>query len=360
MKKVFIPIVSLFLLVLASCSKNDNSSPSTPTDFKTLETTVVNDFVNKVALPTYTNLVAGGTTLDSTIQVLNTNTTDANLLLAQTAWKQVRRTWERSEGFLIGPVEGDDYDPNTDTWPTDYAQMDSLLASSNTLQVADVQLLAQTLRGYHPIEYLLFGNGGTRKASELDARKKQYLVSLSSDLLNNNIKPLLASWTGGYAQDVLNAGKGNEPYKKKQDLFLDLIGDNGMAGICNEVGTGKMVDPYVANGGKGDSAFCESPYSHNTLSDFKDNLISLQNVYLGLNGGAGIKDLVAAKNKDLDNQIRAQITAAINSFDNITVSYELAVYTQRTQAKATMDQINALAALLNTKLQPFIIQNVQD
>ncbi|RFM29747.1 imelysin family protein [Deminuibacter soli] len=355
MKKLFIPLVSFSVMVFASCSKND-STPSNTTDFKTLESQVVTDFVNNVALPTYTNMVAGGTTLDSAIQVLNANPTDANLLLAQTAWKSLRRTWERSEGFLIGPVEGGDYDPNTDTWPTDYNQMDSLLASNNALQVADVQNLAQTLRGYHPIEYLLFGNGGIRKASELDARKKQYLVSLSADMLNNNIKPLLADWKNGYANDVLNAGKGAEPYKKKQDLFLDLVGDNGMGGICNEVGNGKMLDPFNPS----DSSKCESPYSHNTLSDFKDNIISLQNVYMGLNGGKGLKDLVAAKNKDLDNQIQAQITAAVNSFDNITTTYEKAVYNQRTQVQTVMNQINTLAATLSNKLEPFIVANVQD
>ncbi len=36
---------------------------------------------------------------------------------------------------------------NTDTWPTDHTQLDSLLASSNPLQVSDVQNLQQNLRG---------------------------------------------------------------------------------------------------------------------------------------------------------------------------------------------------------------------
>ena len=83
--------------------------------------------------------------------------------------KQQRQSWKTyacrlgtSEGFLMGPVESNDYDPNTDTWPTDYVQMDSLLASGNALTTNDVKNLPQSLRGYHPLEYMLWGKGGTK------------------------------------------------------------------------------------------------------------------------------------------------------------------------------------------------------
>ena len=66
----------------------------------------------------------------------------------------------------------------------------------------------------------------------------------------------------------------------------------------------KMYEPYIDK----DSTITESPYSDNSLIDFRNNIIGAQNVYLGLNGGKGVKDLVAAKNKDLDNQIQTQFT----------------------------------------------------
>jgi predicted lipoprotein len=325
------------------------------------------DFVNNTAVPQYDSLLTAGTALNGDIAALVSTPTDANLLAAQTSWKKMRQVWERCEGFLIGPVESGDYDPNSDTWPTDYKQMDSLLTSSNPLGVSDVQNLPQTLRGYHPIEYLIFGEGGSRKAGDLDSRKKLYLSSLSSDLLSNNVEPLLASWTGtgnSYAQSILTAGAGNVVYSSKQDFFLDLAADNGMAGICNEVGQqnedGKMYNPYITK----DSSLAESPYSGNSLTDFKNNIIGVRQVYMGLNGGKGIKDLVAAKNKDLDNKIQAAITAAVNSFDNISSSdnmrFEVAIFQRRTQIQATMDQLNLLQALLEKDLVNFIKQYVKD
>jgi putative iron-regulated protein len=117
-----------------------------------------------------------------------------------------------------------------------------------------------------------------------------------------------------------------------------------------------MFAPY----NKRDSTITESPYSDNSLIDFKNNIIGAQNVYLGLNGGLGMKDLVAAKNKNLDNQIQAQFTAAINSFNNITERYEQAILDQRVQVQQTMTQIQALQSLLDNDLVNFLKTNVQD
>ncbi|HVW59545.1 MAG TPA: imelysin family protein [Puia sp.] len=352
-------------LTLSSCSKSSDSGSGE--SFTDLEKDVITNFVNNVAIIQYADLAAKATDLKNNIIALDTATVtrDARLQLAQTSWKTLRQTWERCEGFLIGPVEDNDYDPNSDTWPTDYTQMDALLAGSNPLTTADVEALDPTLRGYHPIEYMLFGEGGSRKASELDARKKKYLVSLSDDLLNNNIKPLLASWQGasGYGNTVLTAGAGNASFSSRQRLFLDLVGDNGMAGICNEVGQqnddGKIYNPYNLK----DSSYAESPYSGNSLIDFKNNIIGAQQVYLG-NGAKGFKDLVTAKNKNLDSKIQAAFTAAINSFDNISgadnMRFELAIYQRRTQIQATLAAINNLQTLLEDDLSAYITQNVKD
>lgn len=365
MNRLSLSSIALYCLAITACSKSSDSSSSSET-FTQTESDVISQFVSKTALPQYSSLVATGTSLDSTITILNTTTTDANLQVAQTAWRSMRQVWERTEGFLIGPVESNDYDPNSDTWPTDYHQMDSLLTSNNPLEVSDIESLPQTLRGYHPIEYLIFGEGGSRKASELDARKMKYLVSLSSDL-KNIVTSLQNDWTSApvsFAASITNAGPDNSVYSSRQAFFLDVSGDNGMAGICNEVGQqnedGKMYNPYIHS----DSTLAESPYSGNSLIDFKNNIVGAQQVYLGLDDGKGIKDLVAAKNKSLDNKIQAAFTSAINSFDNISgtdnMRFEVAIYQRRTQIVTTMTELNTLQALLEGDLIDFIKTYVKD
>ncbi len=318
---------------------------------------VIKDFVNNTALPQYSNLVSAAVSLNNSVQMLQASATNENLAAAQSSWKNMRAIWEQCEGFLMGPVEDNDYDPNTDTWPTDYAQMDSLLASSNPLQTSDIETLPQAMRGYHPIEYIIFGIGGTRKAEDITQRQMQYLVSLAGDMLYNNVQELYQSWAAAptnYAQLLLSAGNGSTVYAKRQDLFLAIIG--AMSDICNEVGAEKMYNPFINK----DSFLTESPYSGNTLIDFKNNIIGVRNVYLGMNGNTGLKDLISSRNKNLDNQIRAQLTTAINSFDNITGRYEEAIFTQRVQIEQTMQQIEKVKALFENDVTNFIKQNVLD
>lgn len=339
----------------AACHKagGDNASA---TDFNTLKTTVLTDFTNDVAVSSYLKLSVAAANLNTALGDLDSSPTDHNLDAARTSWKNMREIWEQCEGFLFGPVEDNDYDPNMDTWPTDYRQMDSLLASNNALEVTDIQNLTLSLRGFHAIEYVIFGDHGSRRADGLTGREKKYMLSLSTDL-TNTCNALYLSWTSApvnFAETVMNAGNAGSRYAGKQEAYLALAG--AMVDICDEVGSGKMKEPYDAR----DPELVESPYSGNSVTDFKNNIIGVQNVYLGLNGGASLSDLVAAKNKSLDNTLKTQIAAAVGSFDKITENYEDAILDQRVQVQQTMTAVQDLQASLENGLLPFIQQYVTD
>lgn len=350
-------IISVVLFGLAACHKSNDTGGSTGQTFDSLETDVIKDFTNDVVFFRYSSLLNSSLTMQTGVNKLSNATTDDNLTAAKALWKNLRADWEQSEGFLMGPVESNDYDPNTDTWPTDYVQMDSVLASSNPLTTDDVKNLPQSLRGYHPLEYMLWGKGGSKTAANFTTRQKQYMVSLIDDILSNNVQLLYNDWFLGsdnYSQLVLTAGRGSTEFSTRQSLFLNII--SAMSDICGEVGASKMYEPFIAK----DSTITESPYSSNTLIDFKSNILGMQQVYMGLNGGKGIRNLVAAKQLDLDQKIQAQINAAINTFSQITDRYEVAIFTQRTQVQNTMVQLAALNTLLDTDLKEFITTNVKD
>jgi putative iron-regulated protein len=355
MHKFIFLVGTVSSLLFLSCNKAP-ATISASTDFITLEQSVITDFTNNIALNAYLQLSVNATQLNTALLNLSNNSTDANLLAAQTAWKNMRAVWEQSESHLFGPVEDNDYDPNMDTWPTDYVQMDSVLSSNNALTVQDIQGFTLSLRGFHPIEYIIFGEHGSRTAAELTSRQKTYMISLSADI-NTSCNDLYLSWASApvnFAQQVITAGNGSTKYAKRQELLLAIT--EGLAGICEEVGEGKIQEPFDTR----NPAIVESPYSGNSTADFKNNIIGISNVYMGLNGGKGLKDLVAAKNKSLDNTIQAQITAAINSFDNITLPFEEAILNQRVQVQQTMDALAILKETIETQLRPFIVQYITD
>jgi len=353
MKKIFVPILILSI-GLSACHKDADTNED---NFDELKTTVLANFTNTVALRNYEQLNTKASSFKSAIETLGSSTTENNLTAAKSAWKDLRSTWEQAEGFLFGPVEDNDYDPNMDTWPTDYAQMDSLLNSTNPLSTTDVQALTLSLRGYHPIEYILFGDHGSRTAASITDRQKTYMLSLATDL-QQTCNDLYLSWSTApvnYANEVINAGNGSTTFSTKKEAYLAIAG--AMIAICEEVGEGKMKEPFDAM----DPQLVESPYSGNSVADFKNNLIGLQNVYLcSFNGqsGKGISNLVAAKNISLNNQIKDQIQTAINSFDNITMNYEEAIINQRPLCQQTMNALATLKTTLESQLLPFILQYI--
>lgn len=354
MKKLLIlPLCAL--LFVTACKKNDGSDLP---DQQAVETGILTQFTDNVARAQYNDLSQKADVLYTSVTNLQMSPTEENLTAARTAWKDMRSVWERCEGFLFGPVEDDNYDPYMDTWPTDYTQMDSLLASNVTLNISAIENITLSLRGFHPVEYILFGRNASRTAASLTYRQLEYLNSLAEDL-RNNCHNLAASWDpngGNYGAHLINAGTAGGKYSSRLEVFLAMT--DGLIGICEEVGEGKMEEPFAQQ----DPQKVESPYSGNSIADFKNNIIGLQNVYLGRyeNDGTGLNDLVALGNVALDNKLQTQMTTAINSFDNITHPFEQAIFDQKPQIIQTQAALADLKKTLEEELRPYLMQVVKD
>ena len=65
---------------------------------------IVDQFVDKVALPTYKDLAAKNKALLTAVQALQKNPSNATFEAACEAWLASRQPWETSEAFLFGPV----------------------------------------------------------------------------------------------------------------------------------------------------------------------------------------------------------------------------------------------------------------
>lgn len=356
MKNLFPTLLSCALIFVSSCKK-DNDDPITPPVTVT-PAQVLTDFANFVAIPNYQDLQAKANDLNIKVQHLNDSITDTNLDIAQEAWRSVRIPWEQAEGFLFGPAEDFNYDPATDSWPVNTVELDSLLSSSNPLEISDIEALQYSLRGYHPIEFVLFGVGGSKTASQLTARELKYLISLTQSLYNT-VTELRNSWDlaqpGNFTEQFVTAGNGSTRYPTRKDAFLALV--SAMGSICGEVAETKMEIPYAAQ----DSELVESQYAHNATIDFKNNIIGVQNAYMCryTSTGKSLHDLVAAKDLTLDNAIQSQITTAINALNAIDPNYGLAIFTQNAEILQAMNAINNLGSSMDL-LVNFVQVNITD
>jgi putative iron-regulated protein len=358
MKHKLLPVlIGASIFALTSCSKSNKDDVQT--NDATLEVKVITDFANVLANPDYVDLQTKASVLNTSVATFVATPTDANLLAAQTAWKNTRAPWEACEGFLFGPVEDNNYDPTMDSWPVDKNELDALLASNNPLGVSDINSLSETQKGFHAIEYIIFGLGGTQKAANITTRQKIYLTSLTQSLYNTT-QQLVNSWAasgGNYTKQVTTAGSGSTTFATRQALFVALVGS--MADICDEVSASKMQTPLLAQ----DSLQDESAFSHNSIADFKNNITGIYNAYMCTYNGAtgtGLNQIVAAKNASLDLKLQTQMKAAIASFSTITTTYEKAIYTQQSQVKAVQATINTLHDSLDGDLKTFVTTNIKD
>ncbi|MBQ8608411.1 MAG: peptidase M75 [Bacteroidaceae bacterium] len=130
---------------------------------------VVDNYVDNVVLPTYLSLKQGNDALYESILDLIENPSDRAFVVACDAWMEARKPWEESEAFLFGPVDALGLDPNMDSWPLDQDAIVQILTSGNYDDLNwsdgdadDVVEAAQSVRGFHTLEYLLFKDGKPR------------------------------------------------------------------------------------------------------------------------------------------------------------------------------------------------------
>ena len=274
---------------------------------------VLENLVSNVIVPTYTQLADDVADLESTLHGLTPGTiTQAQVNKACEDFKNARQKWERSEAFLMGAASDFDVDPTIDSWPLNR----SLLLSYFVGGMNDEMLEDATILGFHALEFILFRNGQPRKVSEFQgndtyknfenitgSQELAYAQTIST-LLKERCFQLQVAWEGekntsrvavvkaagldyttqnglSYGDNLVNAGiagsKSTFPTLKAAIAQVLSDDEGSCVAIANEVGTAKIANPFSA----GDIAYVESPYSYNSIADFRDNIRSIRNVWLG-------------------------------------------------------------------------------
>ena len=274
---------------------------------------VLENLVTNVIVPTYTKLADDVEDLEKTLNGLTVSTiTQAQIDKACADFKDARQNWERSEAFLGGAASDFSIDPTIDSWPLDRAELLDYFKGGMTAEIED----ESTILGFHALEFILFRNGQNRKVSELqgnDTYTNYENVSGADELkyaqqvcrlLKERCFQLQVAWEGEknqsrvsvvkaaglgyttengltYGDNLARAGisGSKSTFPTLQAAIAQVLSDDegSCVAIGNEVGTAKIANPFSA----GDIAYVESPYSYNSIADFRDNIRSIRNVWLG-------------------------------------------------------------------------------
>lgn len=341
-------IFLLFSLVLIGVSCDDNGTSNVSADYKPVLTNISND----VIVSTYLELYNTSKALVNTLSVLETNPNIANLEATRQAWRDARRPWEQSEGFLFGPVDQKGIDPSIDSWPVNETDLNAVLNSTNVLNKSYLDGLDGTLKGFHTIEYLLFGSNGNKTLNEFNARQFNYLLASAQSLLGST-EELYFSWEENhenFVANLINAGT-SSIYPSQKSALQEIV--NGMIAIADEVANGKINDPYSQK----DLTLEESRFSANSKADFSDNIRSIKNAYLGTYKnaiGIGISSIVKEKNSALDIKMKQRLEDAIHGIESIQGTFTSAIFNAPQSVIEAQQKVRSLQEVLEAELLPLI------
>ena len=317
---------------------------------------VLKNLVDNVIVPTYTQLANETEKLESTLNGLTVNTiTQAQINAACEDFKEARKYWERSEAFLMGAAGDFDIDPTIDSWPLNR----SLLLSYFNNGMNDEMLEDATILGFHALEFILFRDGQPRKVAELQANdtyknfekisgaKELAYAQTICTLLKQRTFQLQVAWEGetsanasrvavvkaanldytteaglSFGDNLITAGlegsKSTFPTLKAAIAQVLSDDEGSCVGIANEVGTAKIANPFAA----GDISYVESPYSYNSITDFRDNIRSIRNIWLGstdktANDYSFHTFFASVKNETTNQKVENAYVGAIEAISNM-------------------------------------------
>jgi putative iron-regulated protein len=308
--------------------------------------TSIKSITNTVIISTYKELDTKAQNLIAKGALLTVGNTTA-LEAVRTAWRETRSPWEQSEGFLYGPVDTEGIDPAIDSWPLDLTFLNTVLSGNTPITVTFLAGQNNNAKGFHTIEYLLWGIDGTKKASELTTREIEYLKAATKNLQANTAK-LYLGWTAGsgnFANQFLQLPSAN--YASQRNVLQEIT--DGIAVIADEVANAKIETPLNGANGQAAPDQEESRFAHNSKADFVNNIISIKNIYLG-----GISEAIGSDHTNLDRLIKQQIEEAIQSIDRIPGTFTQAIISNRESVKAAQAKVNTLFNTIENQLKPVV------
>ncbi len=363
------------VLAFTSCDNDDaNDSSAKDAEFKEIAA----DFLTNTVYPTYKSLADYTEELEEALSTAAASKTDANVAAAAKVFLQAREQWEKSEAFLFGAATDFGIDPHIDSWPLDEDAFNNLMASPEMLKnlegedgaVYAGENLGNALLGFHGIEYILFEDGEAKSASEITDNEFIYAVAVSGDLKNRTAQ-LDAAWRGEaagdrltyveeelelnttvaggdlyYGENLLASGEAGSTFRSWTHAMQSIL--QSSADIADEVGTSKIGKAHTGE----DESYIESPYSYNSITDFYDNITSVENVYYGgrtsseRNSASSLHAYFAKNDADTDDAISSAIEAALTAINAMDYPFVKNYSKTNTKCDAAMEACAALVEVL--------------
>jgi uncharacterized iron-regulated protein len=358
--RLLAPLALVAAGVVGGCGQPSVTEPIYPVDDVRTEG-VLCDISDVVIVPAINDFNDATLALRDAVRDLNRDRTATSLESARRFWRAARQPWEFSEAFIFGPAKNQQLDPAIDSWPLDRITMEDLLASDEPITADLLASQEGTAKGFHAIEYFLFGENGNRSVESITEREYQYMMVATEGVvdaarrLRDAWQPHGSADTASYAWQLCNAGSPSSLYRERRNGFAEVI--NRLVTLSSELTGLKMAQPYFNR----NQDLEEARFSGNSKAEFVANVEGIRAAYLceyrkgnTVTTGRGIGWVVAQIDPALDARVRAQLDEAVRMVKGITPSFGEAVVVNPASVASAINAVSVLEGLLDKEVRSVV------
>ena len=343
----------LMLLAAVACAtaSPEQGAPSAPGDAPETSASasrhdVLVSLTDALIVPRFQSVATETERLRTALHGLCANPMPDTLTTARTAWRDARAPWMRSQAAWFGPVMERRSRSLVDWSPIDVARIEKLLAERDAVAAFDVrEFLPATTRGLGAIEYVIFGDDAATLdvLAAADSVHCQYLTALG-DVAAEETAGLAADWAdyasyfNGTASIALLDHQAIDELVSASIFLTRSITDMRL-GKALGVGGG-APEPSALPGGDG----------HNAVADLRNQVLGMQDVYLGEGSGLGLNELVAGLSPEADGRMIAAFEALLTAIDGLEEPLQATVVTNPEPARAAHARLQELQRAWNTEV----------
>lgn len=316
---------------------------------------VAGELTAEIIIPTYDEVVERTAQLASASHAFVASPDAITLAAAQAAWRAARVPWKQTDAFRFGPQTMQSLATAIDQVPVDPLKIDAELAGTATIDLAYVGGLGANKKGFHAIEYIIFGADDAAvlallTSDALAPRRRDYLVACADHLAATAVE-LRDAWVS-YAAQIADPGADNMDFPTIKASIDALVNESVFqAEVVADARIGKPMG--TATGGTPQPTLQESGPSDNSIADMTETLIGIRNIYFGTRTGEpgkGIGGLVIVASPATDRDVRAALSAAFTAVEHIPRPYAQALTDQRPEVMVAYTAVQELQRVLATEV----------
>jgi len=305
---------------------------------------VLRALIEQVVAPNTAAVAESSRRFDAEIGRLVAEPTLTTLHAAREQWQRALLSWKRANAFRQGPIMDSNNLLRAMFWPVRTAAIEELLADTEVIDDASVDVMGVDRRGLFALEYLLYSAptdaevvaGFAAPAGERRARLARALsanVALHADRVAR----------------ALGDGKayGGKFAEGEQDSLNRLVLQ--MVSTVEHVFTRRLVRiSELAKSGRLEAGEVEGGRGRMSQQIALTYLRASEQLYVG--GDPALSRLVHAKAAVVDERIRAAFSGALSAISNLALPLEEAVLRDPQKFAAATATVNQLERALKTEL----------